>query len=124
MTYLASAYSHPDAAVRTTRYRAACWAAATMMRAGLLVFSPIAHSHPLTEYGLPGGWEFWRAFDERMINSCDEVRVLMLDGWQESRGISEEVKIAHRLGKPVWYVMPAEPLTCLSESQLAKLDVQ
>ena len=54
LIYLASPYSHPDFVVRQRRFDADCQATATMVRAGLIVFSPIAYSHPLTRYGLPG----------------------------------------------------------------------
>ncbi len=52
MIYLASPYSHPDAVVREYRFRAACQAAASVMRSGQHVFSPIAHSHAIAEYGV------------------------------------------------------------------------
>ncbi len=47
MIYLASPYTHVDAAVRESRFDAACLAMSTLMRAGLSVYSPIVHSHPL-----------------------------------------------------------------------------
>jgi hypothetical protein len=106
LIYLASPYSHPDPAVREARWRVACRAAAQMMRRGELVFSPIAHSHSMCEVGLPGDWAFWREFDQRMIAVCDELRVLMLDGWRESAGVSAEVDIANGLGLIVTFVEP------------------
>lgn len=59
MIYLASPYTHPDPAVRQRRFDAACRAAAQMIRAGSMVFSPVVHSHPLTHYGLPFDWRAW-----------------------------------------------------------------
>ena len=53
MIYLASPYTHCDHAVRLERYRAVCRAAAGLIRRGRVVFSPIAHSHAITEHGLP-----------------------------------------------------------------------
>ena len=103
MIYLASPYSHPDPVVRHARFRAACRAAASLLRAGHAVFSPIAHSHPLVEHGLPTQWGFWERFGREHLERCDEVVVLMLDGWRESVGVQAEVRIAVELGKPVWY---------------------
>ena len=54
MIYLASPYTHHDPEVRLERYRAVCRAAAGLIRQGRVVFSPIAHSHAITEHGLPG----------------------------------------------------------------------
>jgi nucleoside 2-deoxyribosyltransferase len=104
MIYLASPYSHPDPAVREQRFHAACRAAVAMLHTGRVVFSPIAHSHPLAQHGLPGNWHFWEQYDRAFLERCDEVVVLMLDGWQESVGVQAEIRIARELGMPVRYL--------------------
>jgi hypothetical protein len=104
--YLASPYSHPDPAVREFRFREACRAAAKLMRLGHVVFSPIAHGHSIALYGLPTDWSFWEPFDRHQLERCDEVVVLLLDGWCESAGVAAEIEIAHQFGKPVRYIMP------------------
>lgn len=106
LLYIASPYSHPDPAVREQRLDAAYLAVATLLSAGHVVFSPIVHSHPLTRFGLPLEWEFWERVDRRFLETCDEVVVLMLPGWEASRGVLAEIAIAWELGKPVRYVEP------------------
>jgi nucleoside 2-deoxyribosyltransferase len=108
ISYLASPYSHPDPAVRQERYRAACRATAALVRAGHAVFSPIVHSHPLADYGLPTDWNAWEHFDRRFLDQCDEVLVLMLDGWRDSAGVQAEIRIAQEMGKSVRYVAPED----------------
>jgi nucleoside 2-deoxyribosyltransferase len=103
MIYLASPYAHPDASVRESRYRAACLATAKLLRAGLPVFSPIAHSHALVAHGLPIEWLFWQRFDRTYLERSDFVVVLMLEGWKTSVGVQAEIGIARELGKPVFY---------------------
>ena len=107
MIYLATPYSHPDPSMREARFQAACRATAELMRAGKTVYSPVVHSHPLTKYGLPSDWGFWERHDRRFLEVCDEVAVLMLDGWRESAGVQAEIKIARELGKPVTFREPA-----------------
>lgn len=119
MIYLASPYSHPDPAVREERYRAACHAAAALLLAGQPVFSPIAHSHPLVDYGLPADWSFWQRYDRELLARCDEVVVLMLAGWRESVGVREEIRIARELGKPVRYLVPELPRVSPTLAQVA-----
>ena len=51
MIYLASPYSSPNRTERWLRYQAAYQAAAALMRRGLVVFSPIAHSVSICEAG-------------------------------------------------------------------------
>ena len=111
MIYLASPYSHPVAAVREARFKAACRAAARLMQDGEVVFSPIAHSHPIAAFGLPVDWLFWERFDGGQLVHADEIAVLMLDGWRESRGVQAEIRLATDLGKPVRYLAPHRPPT-------------
>jgi len=104
MIYLASPYSHPDAAVRQRRYEAACRAAAELIRRGHVVFSPIAHGHAIAQHGLPMDWGFGERQDRRLLAACDELWVLKLDGWEHSRGVQAEIAIARAAGKPVRFV--------------------
>ena len=104
LVYLSSPYSHSDAAVREARFQAVCRCAAGMMRGGVHVFSPIAHSHPIAAHGLPGDWEFWQAYDRLMLSRCDELAVLCLPGWRESIGVREEIRIASELGLAAWFI--------------------
>ena len=106
MIYLASPYSHPDPAIRHERFRAACRAAAGLMRSGRTVFSPIVHCHPLVEFGLPSDWAFWQRCDLEHLKRCDEVIVLTLEGWEASVGVQAEIQIATELGRPVSYLEP------------------
>jgi nucleoside 2-deoxyribosyltransferase len=106
--YLASPYSHPDPAIREQRFQAGCQAAAALLRAGHIVFSPVIHSHVLVAHGLPSDWEFWKHVDREHLERCDEVVVLMLDGWEESVGVAAEIRIARELGKRVRYLTEEE----------------
>lgn len=102
--YLASPYSHPNPAKRQWRYELACKVAALLMRDGHLVYSPIVHSHPLTAYGLPANWEYWRAMDEAMLRRCDALAVLRLPGWEQSVGVQAELALAKELGLKIGFV--------------------
>jgi len=107
MVYLASPYAHPDPATREARFRAACRQAASLLRCGINVYSPIAHTHGIAAEGdLPTDWSFWEKFDRQYIKMCDEVWVLALDGWEESRGVQAEIALARKLGKPVVVLEP------------------
>lgn len=65
------------------------------------MFAPIVHSHPLAvRSGGPTDWEYWQAFDERFLGSCDALLIdATMEGWDDSKGIAAERKIASRLGK-------------------------
>ena len=110
LIYLASPYSHSDPFVRLKRYHSVCRACVEMMRAGIMVYSPIAHTHAIAWHGdLPKGYEFWQEFDERLIRACDEVWVLKLEGWEKSQGTLKELAFAHKCGKACAHIEPGNP---------------
>ena len=107
MIYLASPYTHADPLVRQRRFESACRAAAELIRQGRIIFSPIAHSHAICAFGVPLDWRFWERHDLKYLAACDEMVVLMLDGWQQSVGVQAEIAAARALGKPVSFLEPA-----------------
>lgn len=107
MIYLASPYSDPDSAVMEQRFDAVCRKAGELMKAGEVIYSPIAHTHPIAvRTGLPRDWEFWQRFDREMLRCASEVRILKLPGWETSNGVCAERTIAHELGIPVVEIDP------------------
>jgi len=106
MIYLASPYSDLSWQTRDWRWRRVCSAAASLMRKGYIIFSPIAHTRPIAAFGLPGGWDFWERFDREFIAAAAELWVLTLPGWEESKGVQAEIQIAVDAGKPVFTVDP------------------
>lgn len=114
MIYLASPYSHSNPWVRQNRFEAACRHAAKLMSEGHIVFSPVAHSHPIAEHGKipPMDHEFWMAQDKALLQHASRLEVLMLPGWMESRGIKEEIEYAEQLGIPVTYAEGKSDTPC------------
>ena len=102
--YLASPYSAESAAVRQQRYEAVCAAAARMLAEGKIVFSPIAHSHPIAvAHDLPGDFAFWQRQCLSYLDAwATELWVLTLEGWEESCGVRAEIGYARELGLPVF----------------------
>lgn len=103
--YLASPYTHKDKAIRVRRYNEACKACARLLGEGNLVFSPIAHSHPLARHDLPLEFDFWREWCLSFIQHwATDFYILTLDGWKESRGINAERNQAVICGLPFTFV--------------------
>lgn len=80
--------------------------AVLMAEHGWNIFSPITHSHPVHEVGLRGDWTYWKKVDIEYLRLSKRVVVLKIDGWQESIGVQEEIKIAKSLKIPVLYMNP------------------
>jgi len=107
MIYLASPYSDPNPAVMQQRFDAVCRYAGHLMLQGKVVYSPIAHCHPIAErVNLPRTWDFWEKFDRGMLKRADELVVLKLPGWDTSKGVAAETSIAHDLDLHISYVDP------------------
>ena len=107
--YLAGPYSSHDISVKQRRFDLLNIMAAKLMKEGHLVFSPISHTHPIALAGdLPGGWEFWEAYDRTFIDWADEIHVLKLPGWSTSTGVSAEIALGIELDKPVTYIEAEE----------------
>lgn len=107
--YLAAPYSHHCHVKRVERFNAINKRAAELMAAGHVVFSPISHSHPIAEHIAPEllmDHEFWMKMDIPFVDWADELWVLQLDGWKESKGVQKEIDIATYLGKTITYLMP------------------
>lgn len=107
LIYLASPYSSPHPDIREHRFICVCNYAARMIRNGHLVFSPIAHSHPIADIGrLAGNWQYWSRFDFAMLRRCDELWILQLDGWDLSEGIKAEIGYWRSLGRGMECYVP------------------
>ena len=108
LIYVACPYSHQSEDVMVERFEAVNRFCAELMREGLLVFSPISHTHPIAQYGLPKGWDFWHKYDQVYLDVCDGIIVLRLVGYKESVGVTAEANEMFRQGKPIVHANPHE----------------
>ena len=107
--YLACPFTHNDPAIREHRYRTSCIAAAKLMKAGIVVFNPLSHSVPINEFlSSVDSHEFWMSMDLPILRRCDELLILGLEGWRESRGVRAEMFEAMALAKPVTQIEEAD----------------
>jgi len=105
--YLASPYSDPDARIRQQRYEAVCRAAAGLMLQGRVIYCPIAHSHPIEAHMFARqSHDFWLAQCRPLLQKASGLLVLCLPGWQDSRGVQEEERIATIRRIPIEYLQP------------------
>ena len=114
--YLATPYSaHPDGF--ETAFQEACLATAELIRAGIPVFSPIAHTHPVAKAGRMdlADHTIWLPADQPMMDAAVGVIVVRMPGWDKSRGIAHEIETFRTAGKPVLYIDPpaSAPLPAL-----------
>jgi len=108
LIYLATPFSRRSCL--ETAYREACEQAAFLMRAGIDVFSPIAHSYGIAAHGDLDqlDHEFWMAQCQPLMEKCDGVICCQLPGWTESVGMAMERDWFLAAGRPVVQMVPWE----------------
>jgi hypothetical protein len=88
----------------------ACRLTARLLRAGLRVYSPIAHTHPIAIHGEidPLDLSVWLPFDAAIMGKSDAMIVGMLPGWDKSTGVQHEVDEFTSAFKPVFDMNPSD----------------
>lgn len=104
--YLASPYTHANPAVMELRVKQAAAAAAKLMTEGYIIFSPVVHSHYVAKFGNLDAvdLEFWMKQDMPLLATMQELFVLELSGWQGSKGVQREIRLAKEHGMPITYM--------------------
>ena len=103
--YVAAPYSNPDESIRNARFEAANKYAARLMSEGHIVFSPLSHSVPISKYlGNENDSAFYCRQDLFWLKHCQEMHVLKLDGWLNSKGVTDEIHEADQLGIEVKFI--------------------
>jgi hypothetical protein len=106
--YLASPYSKYPGGIGDA-WMVACENAALLMNHGVMVFSPIAHTHGIAVFGgLPGGFDFWERYDNVMMDVCDGIIMLKAESWEISAGMTAEHARFAKIGLPIIFMEPGE----------------
>ena len=100
LIYLASPYAHPSGSVREARLEAVRHVCGKMVDEGKIVMSPLVYLGELAYKGVhpPQGWY---AFDLQLLARCDELLVLQLPGWKDSKGVMVEIAGAQTRNIPI-----------------------
>jgi hypothetical protein len=107
--YLSSPYSkYPRGIVQA--HADVCREAARLIRLGLPIFSPIAHSYAIAIHGglNPFDHEIWLPADQPMMDAAYGLIVSKMEGWDMSYGLRYEIDTFYGVGKPIVYLSPGE----------------
>lgn len=107
LVYLATPYSrYPDGL--EAAFIEAAKLAGRLLDAGVRVYSPICHTHPIAIHGEidPLDHSIWIPFDESMMSVSDALVVAMMPSWRQSKGIRYEIDYFELEGKPIFYLEP------------------
>ncbi len=107
LIYLAGPYTDKDKKIVQQRIDWLADAVAYFMTTApdLYVFSPILQCfYVARQHELPHDFQFWAQRDFFMIKKSAAMWVLMLPGWKDSFGVSQEIEYAESIGRDVFYV--------------------
>ena len=82
------------------------------------MFCPLTYAQALLDHGFDrkDDW-WWYEYDVDWLPHCDELVVLVLPGWAESKGVRIEVEAAEALGIRATYLETSETFTGLTPVQ-------
>ena len=105
LIYLAAPLGHQDSSIRRERFESVNRCCGYLIRQHELVLSPLSIGASLNEDAISNS--AWYALGLQMLSRCDELRILALDGWVESVGVTLETRYARQLCIPVSVADPS-----------------
>lgn len=102
MMYVSTPYSHSDESIRELRYNEALRFLQYLAIISEPAVSIIVQYHPLMQY-LPMTFEFWSKIYTPILQASSSVGVLMIEGWDTSKGVTDEINKANAFGKELKY---------------------
>lgn len=106
--YLASPYSHIDPERMAKRYEAIDAIGAFLCLEDIILIEPISMCHQKSlSFDMPTGYEYWKRRDRTFVRLSEGLIAACIEGWQESKGMQDEIAYAHELGKDVIYLTEA-----------------
>lgn len=105
MIFLSIPYTHENADVVEYRVSIAQKTVAFYLNKGEVVYCPIAFFHNIgKQNNIPLTWAHWKEQCKNIIAMCNKLVVVMIEGWEASTGVTEEIQLAKDLNIPVEYV--------------------
>lgn len=107
LAYLATPYTKYSTGLERA-FVEACKLAGRLIQAGVHVYSPIAHCHPIAIHGGidPLDQTLWLDLDRAMLHACRTLIVAHMDGWQQSTGVAHEVGFFELRHRPIFDLDP------------------
>lgn len=109
MIYIASPYSaakelevNTRKALEAKRFQEALKFVYALTKQGYVAFSPIVYYHPIALMGgMQTDADFWWGVNSYYLRKSESMFVLHLPGWDQSKGVQLEMKIAKAINLPI-----------------------
>ena len=109
MIYVASPYTDESEEVMQQRYDQTTKFCSETIRyePNSFIFSSICYWHPIASiYGLPRSSDYWLSWNVAMLKISESMWILMLEGYEKSKGVRIEKAVADALNIDVFWKDP------------------
>jgi hypothetical protein len=105
LIFISSPYNNPEPNVMERNFMdVLLFSSYISSQDGVVGFSPIVYGHTLLKVKeLPTDWDYWKNFCLTFLDRADELIVYMLPGWEESKGVKEEIEYAKSKNLKITY---------------------
>jgi Domain of unknown function (DUF1937). len=104
LVYLSIPYSDKSKLVVRRRMEVFNQITLKLLSMGVHVVSPMLVEHLLTDTDIEITYDRWSEYCETMMNSCDELWVIQVEGWDKSTGVKAEIEYAKKTKKAVAFL--------------------
>lgn len=99
MIYVAAPFTSESPVTQSWRHERTCEFVSRMLSQGFHAFSPVCYCLPIAERnGWPTDAGRWHQFNMDVLRRCEAMYILQLPGWQNSKGVTIEIKTCVILG--------------------------
>lgn len=105
MIFVSAPYSSKEKEVVESRIKAVSIYSGNLLKEGRSNISPLTLGTTILQHcDLPSDFEFWNKLSYDLLELCEEIHVLKLDGWRESIGVMGEIDFATKKNKKIKYI--------------------
>jgi len=104
--FVAGVFNTKDRAVMQNNIKLIAKVSLEFMEAGYCVLTPVLMGTKILDfYNVSTAFNgMWREVSFDYIDLCTEVHVICTPGWQDSKGVMEEIRYAESKNKPITYM--------------------
>jgi hypothetical protein len=106
LVFLSNPYTHNSQEVVDQRYEDCLKLSYDLMfKHQVNLVSPVLIGHPIVKkYPMPSDWSSWKKYCECLIRKSEVFLIFKLDGYDTSVGVQEELDIAIKHHKKIFFI--------------------
>jgi hypothetical protein len=103
--FVAGPFNHPDESIKESRLNKITEYCTQLFLNGMSPISPLLIGLNMAKFAnLPTDTETWKVYSQTLLKGCDELHILMLDGWEKSKGVEYEIEAAKKMNITIKWI--------------------